>query len=237
MGVFTLELYRVLDLLHVELDMKGDYNGDGSEIGLGDYPIFDDDHRIVLNQKIVARYLNREIGHETIERWVHAMRRKMHEIMPAYNELYETTLIEFDTLSTINMKTTVEGTTESERSTEGTATSAADADALSRTINSDYPQFMLNENTDYATSGADANQQNKSTGEATQTESATGKDESAQETSVTGYQGSPADLILRRRAAIINVDLAILDELNSLFMVVWDNGDEWLPSNWKGLNS
>lgn len=233
MGVFTLELHKVLAFSGATLDANGDYVG--GDIGLNDYPIWDADYRETLNRKIINRYLNREIGQENPERFVHAMKRRMHEIMPAYNQLYATTVLDLDPTKTIDMRTIVTGTMDSSRESEGSNTTTSSVDAKSRNINSDFPQFQLAENADYATSGTDLNSQNGSTGSGTATETATGKDESLNDSHVTGYQGIPAQLILAARSAIINIDLAIIEELNDLFMIVWDNGDEWLPSNWKGI--
>lgn len=233
MGVFTLELYKVLQFTGATLEANGDLVG--GDIGLNDYPIYDEGHREVLNRKIINRYLNREIGHENIERWVHAMRRRMHEIMPAYNELYKTTLTAIDPLKTIDMKTVNDALTTSERNSDGSGSTSQTAGAKSRNINSDFPQFQLAGNADYATNGADSNATNTAAGTTEQQEFATGKDEESGESHTTGYQGSQADLIIRARAAIINVDLAIIEELTDLFMLVWDNGDEWTPRNWRGI--
>lgn len=73
-------------------------------LGLADYPIFNESHRSVLNNKIIRHYYMREIGVETMELFRWFMRVKMNEIMPYYNQLYESELIEFDPLSTKDMK-------------------------------------------------------------------------------------------------------------------------------------
>lgn len=239
MGVFTLELYKVLEYTGATLDAHGQYVG--GAIGLTDgphnvaYPIYDEAHRETLNRKIIDRYLNREIGHETVERFVHAMSRKMHEVMPAYNQLYETTMLELDPFKTIDMRTVTEGTANSERETTSDSETESRAGAKSRAIRSDFPQFALAGNADYATSGDDSNATNTATGEASSKDAAVGFDESSTESRVTGYQGIPAQLLIAARSAIINIDLAIIEEISDLFMIVWDNGDDWLPSNWRGL--
>lgn len=232
MADFTIELYKVLEFTGATLDDKGDYQG--GNIGLGDYPIFNEAHRSVLNRKIINRYLNREIGLENIPRFQHAMRRLMHEIMPAYNELYKTTEISYDILSTIDMTTESQGNTDTKREGTQVATTGSEADGSTRTVNSDYPQFMLNEDADYATSASDANQVNTVEGEATNNEFVKENADSTQKQTVKGYQGHPADLIQRARDLIINIDLAIVEDVRVCFMVVWENGVEWTPRNWKG---
>lgn len=79
-------------------------------IGLNTYPIFDEDYREGLNQKIIDRYFNREIGMETIDMFQLAMRRKMNEIMPLYNKLYLSEQIKFDPLHTVDYETVTTGT-------------------------------------------------------------------------------------------------------------------------------
>lgn len=53
------------------------------------YVIFDEEYRKVLNNKILAHYINYQIGYESIPLFLFALNRKMNEIMPYYNLLYE----------------------------------------------------------------------------------------------------------------------------------------------------
>lgn len=68
----------------------------GFDIGLTSYPIFDETYRQTLNAKIIEHYFFREIGFETAELFKRVINRTMHEIMPYYNQLYNSQLIEFD---------------------------------------------------------------------------------------------------------------------------------------------
>ena len=58
-------------------------------IGLGDYPIFNEEYRKILNTKICTHYYFSEIGLETVQQFTHRMRAKMWEIMPYFNQLYK----------------------------------------------------------------------------------------------------------------------------------------------------
>lgn len=60
----------------------------GFDIGLDDYPIFDEAYRKILNDKIINHYGFREIGFDVPNRFKHELNTKMHEIMPYYNQLY-----------------------------------------------------------------------------------------------------------------------------------------------------
>ena len=68
----------------------------GFHFALDDYPIFDECHRKELNDKIIEHYYFREIGAETPDRFNFYLRRKMREIMPYYNQLYKSCLLEFN---------------------------------------------------------------------------------------------------------------------------------------------
>lgn len=66
-------------------------------------------HRAGLFKKILLHYYTREIGYETVGLWKLKLNQKLMEIMPYYNQLYESELIEFDPLKNINVTKTHEG--------------------------------------------------------------------------------------------------------------------------------
>src|SRR5690606_9817007 len=101
MATFTIELFKVVDIT------------DGN-IGLDSYPIWKSEYREPLNQKIIDHYHNREIGVETIDMFTFALRRRMNEVMPYYNELYKSTELEFDPLSTVDIHTISSSSSETE---------------------------------------------------------------------------------------------------------------------------
>ena len=70
----------------------------GFDFGLDLYPIFDESYRETLNKKILAHYRYREIGAETPQRFRHYLVSKMNEIMPLYNQMYKSELLEFNPL-------------------------------------------------------------------------------------------------------------------------------------------
>lgn len=61
-----------------------------------DYPIYDEAYRGVIETKILRHYYTREIGLETVGLWKHFLNMKMNEIMPFYNQMYKSTLLEFN---------------------------------------------------------------------------------------------------------------------------------------------
>ena len=66
------------------------------DIGLKDYPIFDENYREPLNRKIINHYYFREIGFETAELFKRYLNNTMREIMPYYNQLFKSELLEFN---------------------------------------------------------------------------------------------------------------------------------------------
>lgn len=69
------------------------------DLGLKNYPIFNENYRERLNNKILDHYRFREIGLETPTLFKFYLNRKLNEIMPYYNQLYMSELLEFDPIT------------------------------------------------------------------------------------------------------------------------------------------
>ena len=78
------------------------------DIGLKDYPIFDENYREPLNQKIINHYYFREIGMETAELFKRYLNNTMREIMPYYNQLYKSELLEFNPFYNVDKTVTAD---------------------------------------------------------------------------------------------------------------------------------
>lgn len=74
-----------------------------------DYPIFDEDYKSVIETKILKHFYTREIGLETVGVWKLKLNTKMNEIMPYYNELYKSALLEFNPLYDVDVTRSHEG--------------------------------------------------------------------------------------------------------------------------------
>ncbi len=75
-----------------------------------DFPIWDKSYRQVLCTKILKHYYTREIGMETVGLWKLKLETKMNEIMPYYNELYESTTFKYNPLYDGDYYKTTKGT-------------------------------------------------------------------------------------------------------------------------------
>jgi hypothetical protein len=79
------------------------------------FPIFDENYRSVLETKILKHFYTREICEETVGLWKLRIDTKLNEIMPYYNKLYKSELLEFNPLYTVNLTRTTKTNLDSER--------------------------------------------------------------------------------------------------------------------------
>lgn len=207
------------------------------DIGLSDYPIYDESYRSKLNKKILDFYAYWEIGSETVEMFAHNLRNKMHRIMPYYNEMYRSLEYKFNPITNARISTVVENKSvhTGNAATETGSMSNADTKSDARSVSSEYPQNSLSADSDYATSSSDTHgltSANSTTSETGKTNSADASNSNS-ESLVEGYSGvSAASLLQEFRAAIINVDSMIIGDLESLFMGLWNTLDPYTKQYW-----
>jgi len=211
MADFTMELQEVIDLEGIE------------NIGLDDYPIFDESYRAHLNDKIINHFLTREIGQETIGHFRLQMRRKMHEIMPYWNQHYVASQKTIDPLLTLNYRNLTDSTMSGTSTGEGANSSTSESG--SRTVASSLPQVMLSGNGDYAENAQDTNGKTTATAETNETQNT--NNSGNVESNTTGYQGNPAILIAEWRATFVNTDMDVINQLEPLFMGIFMTADEY----------
>lgn len=68
-----------------------------------DFPIFDESYRTVLETKILRHFYTREICCETVGLWKLYLCDKLNMIMPYYNQLYKSELLEFNPLYDVDI--------------------------------------------------------------------------------------------------------------------------------------
>lgn len=61
-----------------------------------DFPIWSENYRLELESKIIRHYMMREIGQETLGLFKLELETRLNEIMPYYNQLYLTTVKDYD---------------------------------------------------------------------------------------------------------------------------------------------
>lgn len=242
MSKYTTELRYIVEMEGGETESKG-FNSIAEIIEKArpkifnfSYPIFDENYKAVIETKILKRFYTREIGLETYGLWKLKLDAKLNEIMPYYNKLYESELIEFNPIYATNITKAYSGNKSSNTSSNGNDTSNSIMSTQSATQNanvnkySDTPQGGLAgiENDTYLTSATIDNQSANGTSNgttqntSTKLENKTGNETDAYIETITGYNGyNPNKLLTDFRKNLLNIDIMILNDLEDLFMLLW----------------
>ena len=176
-----------------------------------DYELYNNDLKPIFEDKFIKRFYFREIGVETVNRFLINLEQTLNEIMPYYKQLYDTTLLKYDVLN--NNEVIEEVTREiikagkslvfgSNSSTE----MSFDTPITSTNSYKSKPSF-INEDVN--------NVDTKNQSEGNTTENYTRKFKNNQS------NVSKQDLIIKQRELIVNIDKMILDDLEILFMQVF----------------
>lgn len=192
------------------------------DIGLADYPIFDETYRAALNAKIIQHYLLCEIGAETPGRFKIYLNRTMAEIMPYYNQLYRSAalainpLVNFDLAETTSRENSGASLAASENKT------ALQDDNLS--VQSNTPASLLSvpdiKANVYASEAARGDHTAESSGSTTSSTSGSALELFTRK--LTGGSGvNQSDALLKFRKTFINIDMMVINDLATCFMGVW----------------
>lgn len=212
-----------------------------------DFPIFDENYRQVLCRKILKHYYTREIAHETVGRWKLALNTKLNEIMPYYNQLYKSELIEFNPFYDVDLTRSREGSGTSNKTSNNTETNSGTSKNVSsgsdtsntNTLNrfSDTPQNSMDTQgiadsvplTTVTKVNEDNTTTNTSTDTLTRDDSKTGNGtENINSTdkyieTVKGKQGTEnySSLLKKFRETFLNIDMMIIEDCSDCFFTLW----------------
>lgn len=190
------------------------------------FEAFREEYTPVLAKKILKWYYTREIGCETFGLWQLRLDAKLSVIMPYYNKIYEAFSKDYDILTDVDTK--VEHTRDTSGDTEGT-TDAQSKSTGSNSIknrHSNTPQGGLDAiESDRYMSSADLN--NSSSKNNAETSASNKSNYSTTEDFVqhiTGKRGAQTytAMISEYAEKLKNVDRMVINELDDLFMMVWD---------------
>lgn len=238
------------------------------------YPIFDESYKQALETKILKHFYTREIGVETYGLWKLRLDIKMNEIMPYYNQLYNSALLKFNPFYDVDLttdrkgkkdenrdttsqdKTNISNTsnTTSKANTKGTVDTNSEDDTTTLDNKWDYysdtPQGDINgitnkkyltnarNNTDdtsvhdVATGHTSSNSDTTTTSDVksngdtvsngTENVVAATTDEYLEH--VVGKRGSQSYATLLRdyRKTFLNIDMMVIEELDELFIGLWE---------------
>lgn len=123
-----------------------------SKIFTSKVSFFDEAYRSVLCQKILKHYYLREIGAETVGIWMLWMNTRLEEIMPYYNQLYESAKIEFDPMHDVDLTRKHERNVDGTSKEDGTRT---DNTTGKRTLTGNRDTDSTGSSTRNTTSGSD----------------------------------------------------------------------------------
>lgn len=196
-----------------------------------DFPIFNEKYRPELCKKILRHYYTREICCETVGRWKLFLADKMKNIMPYYNQLYQSELLKIQPLVSVDRSVTHEGTKSETRTTNrnGTNTSNSRTDGSTDTWSyySDTPQGGINglDSNDYLTNathnrGTDGTSSTLN-GTTSDNETGTGNGSDTYVDKVLGYDGNQSEMLLKFRETFLNIDMMIINELKDLFFTIY----------------
>ena len=194
-----------------------------------DFPIFDETYRPVLETKILRHYYTREIGLETVGLWKHFLCMRLNEIMPYYNKLYESELLEFNPLYNVKYDTSHEGSASGTMGEDISDSRNRENEYNDETLDkfSDTPQGGLTGviNDNYLTTARKVDSEGTGSEDETYTRdrdvNTTNTDEYLRH--VEGNNGSRtfSELLMQYRETFINIDMMVINDLNDLFMGVW----------------
>ena len=177
-----------------------------------DYPITDLGWKNELEQSFIDKFYFNEIGLETIDRWKHALKTKMNLIMPYYDKLYMTTLEDYDPFVTMSIKEEYTDTGKTENVSSATANGSGDYE----TVGTEYPHTSAI-TTDIPSDRSKTQSTSLNTSESAG-ETTTQKDYSKL---LEGFQGDRTELLKKYRDNILNDTEMVLNDLKSLFILVY----------------
>lgn len=212
-----------------------------------DFPIFDENYRQVLCRKILKHYYTREIAHETVGRWKLALNAKLNEIMPYYNQLYKSELLEFNPFYDVDLTRNRQGSGTSKKTSDnketnndtsknvGSSSGTSNTDTLNRF--SDTPQNSMDTqgiaDSVPLTTVTKVNENNTTTNNSTDTTTRTGNrtgsgTENINNTdkyieTVKGKQGTEnySSLLKKFRETFLNIDMRIIEDCSDCFFTLW----------------
>lgn len=202
----------------------------GFDIGLKDYPIYNEEHRETLNNMIINHYLMSEIGQETPELFKIYLNNTMNEIMPRYNLMYKA-LDEYyeqqSLLGNIDLTTTETISGTNNQTNSGTDTVKNYINQSGKNIRMDTPQGELalqdiDAQTVYATEATISKAIADGDDNKTITEHGAIVDSISTQTRTNHVHGNNGgkyslDIINQMNDSIYNVDAQIIKELQPLF--------------------
>lgn len=208
-----------------------------------DYPIFSTSYREHLEKHFLKHFYFREIGQETVGLFIAYLNIAFNDLLPYYNQLYKSELLNFNPFETEKIVRSLEkkGVENSEYSNErntkntikneNTINTTSIENNQNKRFFSDTPQGELTAVdsgkylTDYTkteNTNNIANNQNengKNTNKLSENINTTGETNNSENISekITAIHGNQSEMLLKYRETFLNIDLDLFSKLEYLF--------------------
>lgn len=210
-----------------------------------DIPFFDEAYRLPLEKKILKHYYTREIGYEVFGLWKLHLNNKMREIMPYYNKLYQSELIEFDPMHDTDYYTNhsgrFNGTTNDDGSSTSNNTASSSGSSTDDQTNkltsrySDTPQGAISnlENNTYLTNATINDEIRDDDSTYTNSSSNSNRSTAVNERTIDNTDsyldhvfgkrgvGTYSEYLEKYRDTFLNIDMMVINDLKDLFFNLW----------------
>lgn len=191
---------------------------------LTSYPIFDENYRSVLNQKILYHYYENEIGFETASLFRFYLNNKLNEIMPYYNELYrvQQNILENIT-NNVNLTETFQRNTSTNTSSHSHSENQGNNNG--KNVFLDTPQDSTYkgeiDDTNYATNVTFNKNDTQNSINDNSSSNGTGVEDYVK--TIVGNNGNKynIDILTEVKNNLLNIDMLIINDLNELFMQIF----------------
>lgn len=223
MSKYTTELRWIIDSMANDNSLSIDQRIDKvSNDIFGIYPIWAVSYQPILQRKILKHYYTREIGYEVVGLWKLYLNERMNLIMPYYNQIYLTTVKDYDYLSDTNITENMDYDRKRDETGESNSNATINNSSTDNTLLSDFPQANY-AGQDYGTglsenTGTDTG---KSTSDIDSVVNETIADTKLLTKKGAGGARSQTEMLMQYRNSIINIDLQIIRELKDLFMTIY----------------
>ena len=186
------------------------------------YDFYEEDYKPIFENKFIKRFYFREIGVETVSRFLINLETMLNEIMPYYKHLYTTTTYKYDPILNYDVNETI--TREILGELNGENNHNQSINTMDDIRNYDTPIIKSNDPAYFTKSPSfitKTDNANSVRGIAHTKESNKSNESYTRNTRGNIGTMTTQELIKKERDIIINIDKMILDELEILFMQVF----------------
>jgi hypothetical protein len=233
--------------------LRNEQTAEAIALAMSKYPLYETDPerveeygtaykiptRAELNNKILSYYRFREIGFETVGRFLFELETALNEIMPYYNQLFYSADQDFNPIYNVDyVRNTQRNRSDTNIGSQSTTTSASDSGSVtdeSKNVTSDTPQNQLGitnkqiDQVDYASEASWGKNSNTSTSNSSSSmngsNSTIGNEKEGIVETTKGNFGvtSAQDLIVKYRETLLNIEQLIIHDkrIAELFMLIY----------------